>query len=155
MNINFRINKINDKISDKILNLEVDMTAEGIVWKCITPGYFSSKFWMKVKGEKHSASKVKTIANVDIERLNSIKEFVDMVVTHNRCVQSIQKLKEANLSTERKSLPEYLRWIHKDVLKEESDTLTANGFTEKEVNSHISAKAREWFFANELEFDNY
>lgn len=129
-------------------------TGEGIVWKCTTPGYERDEFWMKVKGEKHSASKVKTVAAVDVERLSSIKEFVEMVVTPNRCTQSIQKLKEANKPTSRQSLADYLRWIHADIVKEESDTLTENGFTEKEVNSHISAKAKEWFFANELEFDS-
>lgn len=128
-------------------------TGEGVVWKPLTPGYNSSDYWMKVKGEKHSVSKVKKLASVDVERISSIKEFVDMVVTPNRCIQSVQKLKEAGKPTTRQSLADYLRWIHNDIVKEESDTLTENGFTEKEVNSHISTKAREWFFENELTFD--
>lgn len=123
---------------------------EGIVYHCISEGFESSKFWMKVKGKKHSSSKVKTIAAVDVERISSIKEFVEMVVTPNRCIQSVQKLKEAGKSTTRQSLSDYLRWIHADIVKEESDTLSENGFTEKEVNAHISQKAKEWFFENKF-----
>ena len=37
---------------------------EGVVWTCITPGWEGSRTWFKVKGEKHSVSKVKTLAAV-------------------------------------------------------------------------------------------
>lgn len=128
-------------------------TGEGVVWKCIThPFAGDSGYWMKVKGEKHSSSKVKTIAAVDIERLNGIKEFIELAVTENRCKQSIEKLKEAGLPLLRTSLAQYLRWIHGDIIKEEMDTILANGFEVKELGSHISAKAREWFFKNEVNF---
>ena len=126
---------------------------EGAVWKSITEPFTNdSGYWMKVKGEKHSSSKVKTIASVNIERLNNIKEFIELAVTDNRCAQSIDKLKEAGLPLLRTSLPEYLRWIHGDIMKEEMDTILANGFEPKELVSHISSKAREWFFRNEINF---
>ena len=41
----------------------------------------------KVKGEKHSSSKVKKLASVDVEKLNSIKDFVDYAVTESRLEQ--------------------------------------------------------------------
>lgn len=130
----------------------VDGAGEGVVWKCITEGYTDSGFWMKVKGEKHSASKVKKLAEVDVEKVNSIKEFVEMAVTENRCRQGIDKLIEADLPVSRKSLGDYLRWIHNDVVKEELDTILKNGLEVKDVAGSISAKAREWFFQHETEY---
>ena len=52
-------------------------TGEGVVWSCWEEGWNSSAYTFKVKGELHSVSKVKTLAPVDIERLNTINEFVD------------------------------------------------------------------------------
>jgi hypothetical protein len=128
---------------------------EGVVWKCITPNYNDSGFWMKVKGEKHSNSKVKTvkeIAEVDIRKIENIKVFVDTYVSENRCKQSIDKLKEAGKPTDRTSLGDYLKWIISDIYKEEIDTITQNGFEMKDLNPSISNKAREWFFKNEIYF---
>lgn len=45
-----------------------------------------------MKGEKHSASKVKTLAAVDPERLVNITEFVEYAVTENRLEQGTQKV---------------------------------------------------------------
>ncbi len=122
-----------------------DGTGEGIVWKCI---------WMKVKGEKHQSSKVKTLASIDTEKLQNVKDFVESVVTENRCIQSLQKLKEANKKLDRTALGDYLRWIHNDIMKEELDTIISNGFEQKDLGSPISNNARAWFFKNELNFDS-
>ena len=130
-----------------------DGIGEGVVWKCITPPYDGdSGYWMKVKGEKHSSSKVKTIAAVDVEKVRNVIEFVDNVVTESRCLQSIDKLREAGKPLTRASLGDYLRWIFNDIVKEETDTMVANGIEAKAVGGAISNKAREWFFANELNF---
>lgn len=127
---------------------------EGIVFKCISPGYDdNSGFWFKSKGEKHSNSKVKTIAAVDTEKIQNIKQFVENYVTDNRCWQSIDKLKEAHKPLTRSSLGDFIRWIHNDIIKEELDTILANGFEVKELGSPIANKAREWFFLNEIKFD--
>ncbi len=121
-------------------------TGEGVVWRCVTPGYLESKFWFKVKGEKHSVSKVKTLAPVDVEKLNSIDEFVEAVSTEARLNQGVEYLREMNKDISRKSTGDFLRWFIGDVTKEESDVLEASGLTSKEVNKYLSAKARVWFF---------
>lgn len=108
---------------------------------------------MKVKGDKHSSSKVKTIAAVDTEKVKNLKEFVDNVVTESRCRQSIDKLREANKPLTRASLGDYLRWIVNDIIKEEIDTMVANGIEAKSIGSPVSNAARQWFFENELTFD--
>lgn len=57
---------------------------EGIVW---TADFKRERLRFKVKGEKHSATKVKTIAKVDTEKVASAVEFVESVVTKNRVEQ--------------------------------------------------------------------
>lgn len=122
---------------------------EGIVWVCTTPGYQDDKFWMKVKGEKHSASKVKTLAAVDPEKVANINEFVTNTVTESRCLQSIAKLKEAHKPLDRTSLGEFIKWIHTDILKEETDTAVANNINLDKIGGPIATAAKKWFFQNE------
>jgi hypothetical protein len=124
----------------------VDGIGEGIVWKCTTEGYESSDYWFKVKGEKHSVSKVKTLAAVDPEKVKSANKFVDLVVTENRLNQGIEFLKEQNKEIDQKSTGDFLKWFFSDVMKEEHDTLEASGLVTKDVSSLISKNAREWFF---------
>lgn len=130
----------------------VDGIGEGIVWTCQDPNYFDSGFWMKVKGEKHQSSKVKTLAPIDVEKVNSVKEFVNNVLTESRLNQGLDKLKENNLPLDRTSIGAYLKWIVGDVFKEEGDTIIQNQLEPKMVASQISNVARKWFFDNEINF---
>lgn len=59
---------------------------EGIVWE---GEYNDRSYWFKVKGEKHSISKAKTLASVDVEMVENINEFVDNVLTEQRLEQGI------------------------------------------------------------------
>ena len=119
---------------------------EGVVYTCITPGWESSNYWFKVKGEKHSVSKVKTLASVDIEMMNSVNEFIDSVVTENRLTQMLDNLiNEKKLEFEMTSIKTFLSLVHSDIIKEEQDTIGENNFDQKIVNRKISEKAREWF----------
>ena len=114
---------------------------EGIVWT----SFDNEDFKFKSKGEKHSASKVKTLNAVDTESLEGLKEFVDLAVTENRLEQGIQYLTEMGLSLDQKSTGQFLGWMVKDVIKEETDTIVANQFDVKKVKSAVSNKARIWF----------
>lgn len=116
-------------------------TGEGIVWKCISPAYEDSGYWFKVKGEKHSASKVKTLAAVDIEKVNSIKECVETVCTENRMEQMYQKLSDPDM----KDMSTFLRALTVDIFKEELDTIVASGLEPKDVCKEISNVGRRWF----------
>jgi len=117
---------------------------EGIVWNNSEDQ--SSAFKFKVKGQKHSVSKVKTLAAVDIEKINSVKEFVDITVTQQRLEQGIEVLKERGLPITRKSTSEYLRWVFNDIISEEIDVLTGNGLCAKDVGAAISNAARPYWF---------
>ena len=121
---------------------------EGVVWHCVSEGWNNPSTWFKVKGEKHSSSKVKTLASVDIETIESINMFVEQVVTENRLKQSIDKLKEAGLTIEMKNMGDFIRWVYNDILREEADTIIANQFDVKKLGSPIANKCRIWFANN-------
>ena len=118
-------------------------TGEGVVWTTS-----DRRYCFKVKGEKHSVTKVKTLAAVDTELISSMNEFVDNVLTEERLKQGIEKLKEMGLEVSQKSTGEYLRWIIGDILKEEQDTIVTNQFDLKKLNPLLSNRARVWFFNN-------
>lgn len=124
---------------------------EGIVFECITD---DSRYIFKSKGEKHSVSKVKTVASVDIEAIESMQEFVDYAVTENRMKQGIDKMIEMGIPLEMKSTGEYLRWVYNDVIKEEVDTIVKNQIDLKKIGSFISTKARIYWqkHLNDLAF---
>jgi hypothetical protein len=118
---------------------------EGVVWK----GNHNNNFYIfKVKGEEHSVSKVKTLASVDVEMVNSINEFIENTVTENRLKQGLQYMKENGIELSAKSTGDFLRWVVNDVIKEETDTIVKNQLDPKKINSAVSTKARLWYFNN-------
>jgi hypothetical protein len=112
---------------------------EGIVWSAI---HNNKRYIFKVKGEKHSVSKVKVLASVDIEKLNGINEFVDYAVTENRLDQAIQNTCKNDV-LDIQQMGHIVRWMINDIKKEETDTLESNGLTEKDVVKGIADKVRK------------
>jgi len=112
---------------------------EGVVWTGFHEG---AKLIMKVKGAKHSVTKTKNLAPIDPDVLRSINEFVDYACTQNRIEQAIT---ETN-ATEKKHVPDILRWLANDIIAEESDTLKANGLEWKQVVKEVSTRARNYYF---------
>jgi len=118
---------------------------EGIVWTPAT-GDNSAKYWFKVKGEKHSVSKVAKLASVDVERFRQKEELVAALCTDNRLQQGIEHhLNEAKLTLEMRDIAPFLRWVFNDIAKEETDTIEASGFTVKELSKPISDIAKRFF----------
>jgi hypothetical protein len=126
-------------------NFGVSGVGEGVVWRCTNNP--SSELWFKVKGDKHSVTKVKKLVEVDAVKLGSIVEFVDRVVTDSRVKQGIDYLSEQSLEVSRKSTGQFLSWFFADIMKEESDVMEASGLTKKDVSSRIGERARGMFFA--------
>lgn len=119
---------------------------EGIVWTC----NWEDKFLMfKTKGEKHSNSKVKTlkdIAPIDIEKMNSTKEFISSVLGENRLEQGIVKLHEMGLDPDDvKNTGVYVKWCCDDVIREERDTIIASQFDMKVLGRELATIARNYF----------
>ena len=124
----------------------VEGVGEGVVWRCISEGFSGPEYWFKVKGEKHSVSRVKKLAPANVQRMDSIGAFLDAVLTDARLRQGTDWLKEQGRSLDRSSTGDYLRWVFNDILSEESDTLEASGLSRKDIGGPLSHRARRWFF---------
>jgi len=124
---------------------------EGIVWSPVKSPeqkqFNSEKFWFKVKGDKHSSSNVKKLANVDVEKLNNILEFIDISANEGRLNQGWEYLKEMKHPLEVASIGIFIKWVFNDILKEEKDVIEASGFKEKEIGGPIAKKSKQWYFS--------
>ena len=120
-------------------------TGEGLVWT-----YDNGKevYRFKVKGDLHSISKVRTLAAVDIDKVNSINELVSNIVTENRLNQGLDYLKENKIGLDVQNTGAFIKWVGSDIIKEEIDTILGCGFDIKEVMGPASKKAKTWYFEN-------
>jgi len=120
---------------------------EGVVWKSCDWIYPDLVF--KVKGEKHSVSKVNKgtgIAATSPELQSSIDEFVAYAVTEERLQQGIQRVfTETGKTLDIKETGTFLKWVFSDICKEEQDVLVASGLEPKQVSGVIPQVARKWF----------
>lgn len=107
-----------------------------------------SRYWFKVKGEKHSSSKVKVLAAVDVERFAQRDALVAAIVTDNRLAQGLElHVNEFGRALDMRGIGEYLRWVINDIIKEEADTITASGFAVKELGKPISDIAKRFYIS--------
>lgn len=122
-------------------------TGEGVVWSNMEKDV---KF--KVKGPKHSATKVKEIkeiASVDILKYEKIIDFVNLSASENRLEQGLTKLVEMQLNPlDIKNMGEYIRWVVSDILKEEEEEIKKSDFNTKNLGASIAKKARDYFIKN-------
>jgi hypothetical protein len=115
---------------------------EGVVWVAQVNGH---NYRFKVKGDKHSVTKNKTLAKVDTEKLNSINEFVEYAATENRLEQGLGIIFPDGVLDQKKT-GEIIKWVVSDIVSEESDTLADNGLEMKDVGKYLSNKVRQMFF---------
>ena len=110
--------------------------------------YKDNLFKFKVKGEKHSASKVKKIKKVDSEKEQKKIDFANYATPAWRLEQAWQEvfgIENEKMEPTIKEMGNFLRFVHKDIIKEESDVLGEKGLETKKVNSTVSKIARDWF----------
>lgn len=147
----------------------VDGIGEGIVWRCISSWSYpfdsgidvsmvqikTNDLIFKVKGEKHSDTKVTTTASVDVEKVATIKEFATNVCTDHRLEKMIEKMKETNIEVNIQNTGQFLKLVGSDVIKEESDTIDTSGLDRKDVMPAVNATARQWYMklVNKIFFD--
>jgi hypothetical protein len=146
-----------EEIQNQLISLTIDVEnecpvgkhfgvsgiGEGIVWKCDT----NPELVFKVKGEKHTVSKVKKLASVDVEEIENIKGFVEYACTEERMNQGITKLEESGLQADIKNMSAFLKWVVGDIFKEESDTIVKNQLDAKKIPKYICDKAKKWFMS--------
>lgn len=141
-----------DKITELTISVEQECPVakafgfcglgEGIVWICEYDGVI---YRFKTKGDKHKSSNFKKIVSVDVDKLESIQSFVDYAVTESRFEQAIKIIFPNNELVDVKKLGDVITWILKDIVKEETDTLTENNLIIKDANKFISKKVRDMF----------
>jgi len=109
----------------------------------------------KSKGEKHSASKVKTLKPVDSAKEQKLIDFANYATPAWRLEQAWQEMFGINNEKEepnQKRIGDIIRLVIKDVWKEESDIAREKGIEPKEVNSKISRIVSRWI---QDELDKY
>lgn len=111
---------------------------EGIV---LTAKHNDKSYMFKSKGEKHSVSNVKTLASVDVEKINNVKMFIATVVTTNRLKQGLENIDSGEI----RNIKPFIDWVVGDVFKEEHDTIVVNGLDAVMITKEIGNVARKWF----------
>lgn len=119
-------------------------TGEGIVW--ITE-FKNSIYKMKIKGEEHSNSKVKTLKPVD-----DVKEQlkIDTAQKVTPAWRLAQMFSEANNTIndgipDIKNIGPFLKLVNSDILKEELDVITSVGLEPKEIFGNVAKIAKSWY----------
>lgn len=118
----------------------IDGVGEGIVWASE-----DQKYVFKTKGQLHSVSKVKKVAEVDVEKITSCRSFAEYAVTENRVKQACEKIFGIGVEPNITKTGDIIKWVISDVLKEEIDTIIENGLEPKDVNSYIGSRTRNLF----------
>lgn len=132
--------------------VEGTLIGEGIVWTLKNrgehEGFQFPHIVYKVKGEKHSVSKVKTTAMVDVEKAKSAADFVDYAVTENRLKQMFDKMIELGHPIDQTQTGTFIKLVQADVFKEEMDVIVASILDVKEISRAISIRSRKYWFEN-------
>lgn len=123
-----------------------DNIGEGIVG---TFEYNGDVIKFKVKGDKHTNSRVKTMKPVDDVKEQKKIDLAQKVVTAGRCEQGwqmIHGIDNEKCEPAKENLGNFLRWIHGDIMKECLADYQEAGLEFKEVNGIVSKIAKTWFF---------
>jgi hypothetical protein len=143
------LNEITEKVESKCpagAFFGVDGVGEGIVWKCTTPGFESSNFWFKVKGNKHLKTKVRTLSTIDEERFNKIKSLSEYLANGERLEQIAQEvfdlLNGGDFNSNKIGL--FIKSVMTDIFDEESDIISESGFTGKDISKPVSIICRNY-----------
>ena len=129
---------IRDENKKVVKEEDLNSVGEGIVWTGI---WKQKQYRFKVKGEKHSVTKVKKLAEVDLVKLKSIDEFIEYAVTKNRVEQGVNEVQ----AKDDKDTGMVIRWVIQDVIKEELDAMEAAGISTKEIGRAASAVIRRYY----------
>lgn len=116
---------------------------EGIVWWPMPNANFNVEgLQFKVKGEKHSETKVKTLAAVDLEKVENVRALVESIVTENRLEQ---KFIQSGLEADIRKTGDFLKIVAADVMREEGDTIAASGIPLTDVMRGVSLATKAWW----------
>ena len=139
----------------------VSGVGEGVVWKVDEPTMDLADFYemdakhpgwdtlrvddliFKVKGSKHSDTKIPTLTEVDVVKAANARAYADAVITDHRLEKMVEKLKELKVPIDIKHTGDFLKLVGNDVIKEESDRL--GDLTWKDVSGAVNTAAKQWW----------
>jgi len=110
--------------------------------------YYGTLYRFKVKGDKHTATKIKKLNPVDETKVILVTYFSTIVTTASRLEQAWQTtfgIGDEMAEPDIKKTGNFIRYVIADVHKEEYDHLSFLGLKPKDVNPSITNIAREWF----------
>ena len=132
----------------------IDSLGEGVVWRCITPGYEKPEFMFKVKDERHAKHEPKKTDNCDPDEVSKLQDLAGLLTPLWRMDQMIEKACDTNNGGEMdfKFIGNYLKLVNEDIIKEDSDLLNEAGVEFKDVNKYVADVAKKYFLRliNEL-----
>lgn len=116
---------------------------EGIVWFHESTDYGQLTF--KSKGSRHKGTKNTRLVQIEPEVMASREAFVEAVLTESRLEQGYEILAGKHRRLTLDHIGDFLTWIGRDIMKEESDTLKASGLHRKDVMPLVMRHAKAWF----------
>lgn len=122
----------------------LDTIGEGIVASFFRDGVLHQ---FKVKGEKHSGSKVKTLKPVDNVKLQKIQEVAQLCTPAWRLEQMFDLANDTlngNIP-DITNMGKYMKLINNDIIKEELDVIADAGLIPKEIFKSVSTIARGFY----------
>lgn len=137
----------------------VNGIGEGIVWQAVNR-QFDSGLWFKSKGVLHKGAagrkeKVYKKLSATPEHVEGVNTLLDLLLPTWRLDQGYDYISDvAGGQPTNKHTGDFLKWIHADVLKEETDRITANGLTWKDVAGAVSKRAKNYLFMRIGNFDS-
>ena len=117
---------------------------EGVVF---TFEFKNSLYRFKVKGEKHSASKVKTLEPVDEAELQKKQEIAQKVTPAWRLEQMFDEVNDTinGCQPDIKNLGKFIKMVMQDIIKEDSDIIADAGFEPKDMGKIVPQIIRPWY----------
>lgn len=106
-------------------------------------------YQFKVKGEKHSNSKVTTLPKVDNEQIQKLQDLAQKVTPAWRLEQMFDLANDTinGKEPETKNIGEFMRLLNQDIIKEETNTIHEQGLDLKAISKYVSVIARDYFFS--------
>ncbi|KAH8654580.1 hypothetical protein BGZ60DRAFT_332832, partial [Tricladium varicosporioides] len=121
---------------------------EGIVWKAKHPLGDNAKYWFKTKGPLHAVSttdKLKKKPSGNQSEQGKANEFAKACVTEIRLQQGWDTMIEKGISTNMKNMPEFLKWMWKDIADEETKAMETLSVNKEILKKKVVWISKEWY----------
>jgi hypothetical protein len=116
---------------------------EGLVFRQSGEHSFGNAF--KVKGEKHSVSKIKKIPTVDVVKMDNLQQAVQTHIHEDRLQQIYDKIVLTEADKVPQNIAPFIKNLVEDAWEEEGDAIRASDLSRKEFGAAVSKVAARWF----------